>query len=257
MQERRTTAMRRVAPLLLSAVWSLVLPLHAQDAKLPPPLNVHDVVQNLETRNHERAQALRRFEGTRVYSLHYRGFPHSYEAEMVVGVRYQAPANKEFTVISQSGSKFVIERVFKKMLESEKQAGEDQSRTALSQQNYDFAMVAYETTSDGARYELAVTPKSKNRFLYRGKIWVDATDFAVVRIEAEPAQNPSFWIKKTDIRHAYKKIDGFWLPAENHSRSFMRIGGQADLSIEYKDYKITAADPMPGPQNTADAPAVR
>ena len=207
MQKSKTAILAGVTPLLLSIAWFLVSPLasDSQETKAPPPLGVHDVVQNLEARNRERSQALHGFEGTRVYSLHYRGFPHSYDAEMVVGVRYQAPATKEFTVISQSGSKFVIDRVFKKMLESEKQAGEDQSRTALSQQNYDFAMASYEATPNGARYELAVTPKSKNRFLYRGKIWVDATDFALMRIEAEPAQNPSFWIKKTEIHHTYKK----------------------------------------------------
>lgn len=214
-------------------------------------LGVNQVVRNLEEHNRLRAQALHRFEGTRVYSLHYRGFPHNYDAEMVVGVAYQSPASKEFAVVSQSGSKFVIEHVFKKMLESEKEAGQEQSRTALNQQNYEFAMVGYETAPEGARYVLTVTPRSKNKFLYRGKVWVDATDFAVVKIEAEPAQNPSFWIKKTEIRHSYKSVDGFWLPAENHSQSFIRLGGHADLSIEYKDYKITAADPLSAPQSVA------
>jgi hypothetical protein len=78
----------------------------------------------------------------------------------------------------------------------------------------------------------------KTQFLYRGKIWVDAKDFAVVRIEGEPAKNPSFWIKRTDITHSYKKVDDFWLPAENHTQSFIRLGGEATLSIEYQDYKI-------------------
>jgi hypothetical protein len=227
--------------------------LHAQDGvpTANAPLSVNEVVRNLEVRNRERAQALHRFEGTRVYSLHYRGFPHNYDAEIVVGVKYQSPATKDFTVVSQSGSKFVIERVFKKMLESEKEAGQEQSRTALSQQNYEFSMAGYETAPEGSRYVLAVTPRSKNKYLYRGKVWIDAADFAVVKIEAEPSQNPSFWIKKTEIRHSYKNVDGFWLPAENHSQSFMRIGGHADLFIEYKDYKITAADPLPTPQSLA------
>jgi hypothetical protein len=183
--------------------------------------------------------------------MHYRGFPHNYDAEMVVGVKYQSPASKEFTVLSQSGSKFVIDHVFKKMLESEKEAGQEQSRTALNEQNYEFSMAGYETGPEGARYVLAVSPKSKNKFLYRGKVWIDAVDFAVVKIEAEPSQSPSFWIKKTEIRHAYTNVDGFWLPAENHSQSFIRIGGHADLSIEYKDYKITAADPLPTPESLA------
>jgi len=234
----------------------LATPLLAQqEKKAQLPLTVHDIVSNLELRNQARAQALHRFEGTRVYSLHYRGFPHGYDAEMVVNLTYQSPASKEFTIVSQSGPKFVIERVFKKMLESEKEAGKDQSRTALTEQNYDFALLGREEDPEGGRYILSVTPKSKNKFLYRGKVWIDAADFAVVKIEAQPAQNPSFWIKRTEIRHAYKKVDDFWLPAENHSESFIRIGGHADLSIEYKDYKITAADPVPTPTSLAHTTA--
>ena len=213
------------------------------------PLTVLDVVRNLQERNRARAQALHGFEGTRVYTLHYRGFPHNYDAEIVVKISYQAPSNKEFTVVAQSGPKFIVDRVLKKMLESETEAGNDQIRSALSEQNYDFTLTGYEQTPEGTRYILAVIPKSKNKFLYRGKVWIDAADFAVVKIEAQPVQNPSFWIKKTDIRHVYKKVDDFWLPAENHSQSFMRIGGHADLVIEYKDYKITAADPVSAPPN--------
>jgi ribonuclease HI len=78
---------------------------------------------------------------------------------------------------------------------------------------------------------------------------VDAKDFAVVRIEAEPAKNPSLWIKKTEVRHRYVKVNDFWLPAENRTESVIRLGGQAVLSIEYQDYKITKARPLPGLEN--------
>ncbi len=40
-----------------------------------------------------------------------------------------------------------------------------------------------------------VEPQTNNKLLFRGRIWVDAEDFAVVRIEAVPAKNPSFWTK--------------------------------------------------------------
>jgi hypothetical protein len=214
-------------------------------------LTTHEIVKNLEDRDIARAQALHRFEGTRVYNLHYRGFPHDYDAEMVVNVTFQAPARKEFTVVSQSGSRYIVEHVFKRMLDAEKEATEEQSRTALNEQNYQFVLLGYETSPDGSRYVLSVTPKSNNRFLYRGLVWVDATDFAAVKIEVEPGQNPSFWIKRSNIQHSYRKIDGFWLPAENHSQSFLRIGGRAELAIDYRDYKITQVDPMPIPQSAA------
>jgi outer membrane lipoprotein-sorting protein len=167
---------------------------------------------------------------------------------MVVKMTYHAPNTKEFTVVSQSGSKFVIDRVFKKLLEGEQEAANDENRrnTALSTENYDFTPAGYETTPEGAQYVLNLLPKTKNKFLYRGKIWVDAKDFAVVRIEGEPAKNPSFWIKKTEVKHRYVKVNDFWLPAENRTESVIRLGGKATLSIEYKDYNITKAAPLRG-----------
>jgi hypothetical protein len=98
----------------------------------------------------------------------------------------------------------------------------------------------------------ASSPKTRNKFLYRGKIWVDAQDFAVVRI-GEPGKNPSFWIKKTEIVHQYVKVNDFWLPSENHTESLIRLGGRATLTIEYRDYKITRATPLPEAVNSREA----
>ena len=77
-----------------------------------------------------------------------------------------------------------------------------------------------------------------------------AEDFAVARIEAEPAKNPSFWTKNTKIEHRYVKVNDFWLPARNHSLTSVRLGGRADLTIEYLDYQVTPAS-LPG--NPSDA----
>jgi hypothetical protein len=219
---------------------------------LNPPLNVEQVVNNLVQKNLERAQALRSYEGTRVYRLEYHGFPGSRDAEMVVDVKYQSPATKEFTVRSETGSKLLIDRVFKKLLQSEKEAlaEENQKRTALNPENFQFTMAGYETTPDGPVYILAVEPRAKNKFVYRGRIWVDGNDFAVRRIEGEPAKNPSFWTKDTKIEQVYTKVNDFWLPAFNRSASTIRLGGRANFSIEYKDYQITAANPLSKPNRT-------
>jgi len=222
----------------------------AQQAPLPAvqnsPLPLDQVVKNLEERNAARTAALGQFEGKRIYRMEYRGFPSNRDAEMVVKVHYRAPNSKEFTVVSQTGSKFIIDHVFKKLLEGELEAakGDNQRQTRLSSENYDFEFAGFETTPQGSRYVLNLLPKTKNKFLYRGKIWVDAEDFAVVRIEGEPGKNPSFWIKKTEIAHKYVKVNDFWLPAENRTQSVIRLGGTASLSIEYQDYKILEASPL-------------
>ena len=207
------------------------------------PLTVDQVVDNLVRRNQERARALLHSESTRVYRLVYRGFPGDRDAEMTVQATYDSPSSKEFKVVSSRGSKLVVDRVFKRLLESEKEAAQPaiSAKTQLNRENYDFSMAGYEPSDAGGQYVLQVSPKAKSKYVYRGKVWVDGTDFAVTRIEAEPAQNPSFWTKKNEIHHEYRKVEAFWLPVRNESVSEVRLGGRATLTIEYKDYHVTAA----------------
>jgi hypothetical protein len=209
----------------------------------PSPLSKDEVVDNLVRRNQERAQALLRSESTRVYHLAYRGLGGDRDAEMTVEATYVNPATKDFKVIDQSGSKVILNRVFKKLLEGEQEAAEPEiaARARLDRENYDFQLLGFEPSEHSGQYVLDVTPKSASRFVYRGRIWVDAADFAVTRIQAEPAQNPSFWTRKSEIRHDYKKLGDFWLPVKNESVSYIRLGGVATLTIEYKDYHVTDA----------------
>jgi hypothetical protein len=205
-------------------------------------LTAEQVVNNLVQRNLARTKGLAAYQGTRTYHLEYQGFPGSRSAEMVVEVRYESPGMKEFTIRSETGSKLLTDRVLKKLLQSEKEAltEENVRRTALNRDNYKFAQVGYETTPTGALYVLSVEPRTKNKFLYRGRIWVDAEDFAVVRLQGEPAKNPSFWFKDTQIEQTYAKVNDFWFPAANRSRTTIRLGGRAYLTIDYKDYRTTA-----------------
>jgi hypothetical protein len=212
----------------------------------PTALTVEQVVNNLVERNLERARALSAYRGTRVYRLDYRGFPSSRSAEITVDVEFRSPATKEFSIRSEKGSHFLVERVFQRLLESEKEAltEENQARVALNNDNYRFTLAGCESTPSGVSYILSVEPRTNNKLLYRGKIWVDAEDFAVVRIEAVPAKNPSFWTKETKIEQAYKKVGNFWLPLSNRSTSTIRLGGRAYLSIDYQDYQIRAGGPL-------------
>jgi hypothetical protein len=136
-----------------------------------------------------------------------------------------------------------VNRVLRRLVETEREAQDpaNRAKVELNPRNYDFTSLEHLATSDGCAYTLSVQPKIPSKFLYRGRIWVNEKDFAVCRIEAEPAQNPSMWITKTDILHAYQKIGDFWLPLENRSISTLRLNGRATLTIKYGAYEINAA----------------
>jgi hypothetical protein len=230
-----------VLPVLFSPWPSIAQQPSASVVAVQPALTTQQVVRNLVQMNLNRAEALLSYEGSRIYRVEYRGFPGTRSAEMAVNVRYISPNSKNFTIQATTGSSLIIDRVFKKLLEAEKEslAAENQRRSALTEENYRFTLVRLENGPSGAAYVLDVEPLTKDKFLYRGRIWVDAEDFAVVRLEAKPAKNPSFWTKNAEIEQVYQKIGEFWLPASNRSLTAIRLGGRAELTIIYKNYKIT------------------
>src|SRR5580704_6842324 len=158
-----------------------------------PVTTVADVVNQLVEHNQDRADRLRYYTSQRHYHLEYHGFPHSADATMDVEAIYSAPS-KRFRVLSASGSQKLIDHVMKRLLKGEQEAAGEQPKNALTPANYNFALL--ETGIENGRnlFVLRVDPKTPSKFLYRGKIWVDAQDYAVVKVEAEPSESLSFWI---------------------------------------------------------------
>jgi hypothetical protein len=231
-----------VAPAIL---WQSAAAQQTDGLSLPghAPLTAEQVIHNLVQMNLYRGQALHAYHATRRYRVEYRGFFGMRSAEMEVGVTYLCPGRKEFVIQSETGSKLIIDKVLKKLLEAEKEesGAKIEQQSALTDANYSFKLIGQENGFSGEAYVIEVEPRRKDKFLYHGRIWVDAGDFAVVRLKAEPTKNPSFWTRNPEIDEVYTKISDFWLPARNHSVTAIRLGGRADLTIEYTNYEITDA----------------
>ncbi len=217
-------------------------PAVAQQATVAAPLSADEVIRRVVEMNEVRAKALDNYSSLRSYHLECHCLSHK-KADMVVRADYQAPNQKVFTIVSESGSGTVRDRVFKKLLEAEQESmlEENQQRSAISPENYTFQLSDYSKTDTDEFYVLEARPRTKNKFLFRGRVWVSAKDFAITRVEGEPAVNPSWWTLKTDFKRSYQKIGDFWLPEANESETKLRIFGTAVLSIEYRGYQITRA----------------
>jgi hypothetical protein len=214
----------------------------AQDSKEGRDLTVAQIVIRLVEANARRAQDLQAYTGKRIYKFEYRGFPVNKDAAMVVTTRYVAPGVKEFDILSESGSMMIVNRVLKKLLESERNASlpQNQSGVAVSPENYRFNLLGHIQGPHGDCYRMHAEPLHDSKYLFRGEIWVNADDFAVERIDAEVAKNPALWIiRKTHIQSSYEKIGEFWVPAFNRSQSTVTLGGTATLTIDYTDYAVS------------------
>ena len=179
---------------------------------------------------------LRSMQG-KLYHLEFRGLGQSKTADMHVQATFTAGSGKSFQVIDESGSHLLLNHVLKKLLETEQNDSREQ-KAALTPSNYNFEFQTKTSENGRELYVFAVEPKVKNKLLYRGKIWIDAGDYAVIKVDAQPAETPSFWIKKTEIHHVYAKSGEFWLPETNRSESKVRLGGSAVLTIDYGTYQF-------------------
>ncbi len=110
----------------------------------------------------------------------------------------------------------------------------EQSR--ITPDNYTFEMAGIESVRGRPAYVLAIEPRTANKYLTRGKIWVDAEEYAIVRVDGRPAKNPSFWIKSVHFVHDYGKTGAFWFPVSDRSVTDVRIFGSTELTIQYFDY---------------------
>lgn len=207
-----------------------------------PGITADGIVQLLAEHNRLRADELKGYTDRRRYSVTYHGFAANLQATMVVDATYDAPSTKEFHIVSESGSKLLATHVLRKLLETEQQAARDPAEAALTPENYAFTLLGMSSAGGRPCYVLQVEPKSHAPLLYRGQVWIDAQDYAVARIEAEPARNPSFWIKGTHIHHVFSRSGPFWLPDSNESVSEVRVGGSAVLTIDYGVYRTESQD---------------
>ncbi|MGA2340209.1 MAG: hypothetical protein ABSF75_09965 [Terracidiphilus sp.] len=211
----------------------------------PASLPLAQILALMEHHNQIQREELKHYSAVRRYHVEYRGLA-NLEAGMEVEIDFNATSGKSFRIVSQSGSKILGEKVLKRAMDSEKEASEDGGATALSPANYRFQLQGSESVDGRPAYILSVEPLRESKFLYRGKVWVDAIDFAVAKVEAAPAKNPSFWISRTLIRYTSAKTGSFWLPQRSRSESKIRIGGTAVLTIDYGTYQINWDKPHSG-----------
>lgn len=181
---------------------------------------------------------LREYTSIRRYYLENKRF--GKQAEMTVRMRFQHPGRKQFEVLSERGSATIRKLVFRRMQEAERDASREGLReaTQITPRNYTFRLLGTEDLDGRKSFILEVSPKTKNVYLFQGKVWVDAEDYQVARIEGSPAQKPSFWIRRTSFVHRYGKFGPFWLAVSNHSETEAWLFGRTEVRIEYRDYRI-------------------
>lgn len=218
---------------MLPNLFALLLFQNAAEPALPSP---DEVVAKMVQRDQERRSALQGYTSIRRYALE--NAKHHKQAYMIVETTQCKDGSKKFKVVTSSGWSGARRHIFPKLLEAETEASQPGSPedSRVTPQNYSFSMLGTEEVEGRKAYVISVTPKREKKYLIRGTVWVDAEDFAIVRMDGEPAKNPSFWIKSVRFAHLYEKHGGFWLAVSDNSVTDARIFGPTELRIDYFDY---------------------
>lgn len=214
----------------------VVMPLLGQDSAVAP-LGADEVMARVFEQDSQREALGGGYSGLREYILENHHM--NKRSEMVVSVVCDADGTKHFEMVSEEGWKSANKHVLRKMLDSESETSlpANRHKSRLIPDNYTFQMERVEAVESRPTYVIGVVPKRSDEHLFRGQIWVDAEDFAVARVEGQPARNPSFWARSVHFVQQYQKSGPFWYPLSTTSVTEARIFGTTDVSIRYFNYR--------------------
>jgi hypothetical protein len=210
----------------------------------PMGLAGDDIIAIMLERNRLRNEHLQRYSAVRTYEI--RNLEGKVAAQAVVRVDYEAPDKKTFNKKSETGSGIVRHLVFDRLMQSEGEtsSGREHHDSAITTANYEFKLAGEEEVGAYHCLVLDATPKRKDKYLFEGTIWVDAEDFAVVKIAGHPAKRPSFWINRADFVRQYQKVDGFWLPYRDETSVEAKMYGRRAFTVDHQRYVISPVDPL-------------
>lgn len=196
----------------------------------------------LEARNQLRKAALFDYTVQRIYQVvDLNGKVH---AEETGQMQFRAPDQKTFVATSATGSGLIRRMALNPLISSEIEAaaGKAHHDSAISSANYSLELLGEQQVGAYHCFVAKAVPKRKEKYLFEGTLWIDADDYAIVRIEGHPAKKLSFWIERAEFVRQYQKVDGFWLPAKDQTQVQVRLYGKKVLTIEHQNYVVNAGE---------------
>jgi hypothetical protein len=162
-------------------------------------------------------------------------------AEMKVKTTYRPESGKSYQVLSHSGSAIVYKFLLQPLLDSEKDINNPAKIGAslIVSANYDMKLKPGGPIQQDRRacWALEITPRRKAPNLIAGTLWVDASDFTIVRLEGITSKSPSLFASQAHVLRQYVKVDGFSQAIHARAESDS-LFGKAVITIDYEGYQI-------------------
>jgi hypothetical protein len=214
----------------------------AESSPVIASLSGEEIFSRLMEHNRQRESLLRGYTVQRDYSAT-NPSGKLYAAEEV-RMNYTAPDTKTFITLSARGSWLVRDLVFSRLMQSEASAARGSERTdsSIAPANYRFEASGAGEVAGRPCYVVHAIPLRKDKYLFEGQIWIDGAEFAIARIAARPASNPSFWIRRVEFVRTYSKVGSVWLPSRDETVADIVFHGRKVLTIDHRDYVLKTVD---------------
>jgi len=167
----------------------------------------------------------------------------SQQGEYELQRKFEAPHTLEFTPVHYSGDGFVKNNIITRLLQSEVDhvQKDDPTQTAIIPANYKFSYRGLSRVNDRTVHVFQVKPHRKRPGLFKGRVYLDAHNGSLVRVEGSVVKSPSFFVKHVDFWQDYTDVQSFTLPSHIHSVAKARIVGRTIVDIVHRDYQAVPA----------------
>lgn len=156
------------------------------------------------------------------------------KAQVIASITFLPPDQKHYNIESSSGG--MGGKVLRDIVQKETETSKEDQHKEISPRNYDFQL-AGEEMLDGRRcYVLALNPKREEKDLIRGKLWVDAADYRIHRLEGNPVKSPSWWIRDLHIFMSFADVNGMWLHTFTYAVADVRFKGRYVVQARDLEY---------------------
>jgi hypothetical protein len=158
-----------------------------------------------------------------------------------------------YRVLGFQGDNTVKSQVIARYLEAEQQHRDNQ-KLSVTPANYKFKFRGEKVAQNGANvYVFQVLPRAKRVGLFKGELWLDASNCLPVLEKGRLVKNPSIFFRKVDFEQAFELHNGAAVPQRMSSVIDTRLVGKVQLNISYSNFADFDDDES---ENTQAKPAL-
>lgn len=236
-RKRIANSFLATAMLLASGAWAVA---PAQQADVGTDMGT--IVRGVDSSVKNRIDHLAGYTVTEHYAV-FRGHDDTHPAaEMLVKTTYRKETGKSYEIVSQSGSSLWRSEVLQRLLDDEKKMSQPGNvETALiTSANYQMNLdkIGMQDLDGHHCLVLDITPRRNSEYLFKGQLWVDAKDFAIVQLKGTAAKSAFFLANAAQVARQYAPIEGLPMATHAEAVSGSSFLGQTVVKVDYSNYQI-------------------